>query len=125
MPLFSNSNPDSPVEYSAVETGQTLVTDDEYERRSALGSGIESSRPSLEISDTEVNTSRNSAVLNREASPPSNDKTLHSYSGPTINGWPKAPRQLRGISVPLLVGDVLLILLPIAFLGRSDENWLD
>lgn len=91
MPLFSNSNPDSPVEYSAVETGQTLVTDDEYERRSALGSGIESSRPSLEISDTEVNTSRNSAVLNREASPPSNDKTLHSYSGPTINGWPKGP----------------------------------
>lgn len=47
----------------------------------------------------------------------STGKASVEYYGPKINGWPAAPQKLNGFSIPLFVGDVLLISLPIAFLG--------
>ncbi|KAH6616836.1 hypothetical protein C7974DRAFT_366495 [Boeremia exigua] len=41
----------------------------------------------------------------------------------TIAGWPQSPCRLDRFSVPLLVGDVLLILLPVAFLVLAITAW--
>ena len=39
------------------------------------------------------------------------------YKGPPISGWPTAPRKLSGTSIPQFIGDIILILFPVAFLG--------
>jgi hypothetical protein len=44
------------------------------------------------------------------------------YSGPDIKGWPTDPRKLKGFSVPTFLGDILLVLFPIAFLGIVDHS---
>ena len=35
-----------------------------------------------------------------------------------VQGWPKFPRQLKGISLLYFIGDCFLLLLPIAFIGK-------
>lgn len=41
------------------------------------------------------------------------------YKGPSIAGWPTAPQKLSNFSISLFLGDIVLVFLPIAFLGSS------
>jgi hypothetical protein len=101
-PFHSPHTSDHSVRYSTVETNA------DYDR---------TNRASVVISDFDGITSSGSTVVNSESSRNATDKAPKTYEGPAIEGWPAAPQQLRGFSVPLLVGDIILILLPIAFLG--------
>lgn len=77
-----------------------------------------SSRQSMDISDTSFDHPHAGTDLNTERSGDSIRKFPEGYYGPAIKDWPASPRKLRGVSKLLLLGDLLLILLPIAFLGK-------
>lgn len=75
----------------------------------------------LSGSDTCGNDSHDNTVRNSTSSHNLKEEVLKTYTGPAVKGWPTAPRQLRGFSVQLLIGDTILILLPIAFLGTCNH----
>jgi len=82
------------------------------------GHRVPSNRQSVDISDTDFSHTYDSTELNTEQSRDSNSKFSDGYGGPAIKDWPTGPRNPRGFSKLLLFGDLLLILLPIAFLGE-------
>jgi hypothetical protein len=36
-----------------------------------------------------------------------------------VANWPSHPQRLKGVSIPIFLGDCLLVLLPIAFIGKQ------
>lgn len=120
MPRFAGGRADDrAIDYTAVGD----VTDEDYTHRGASGSyrhTTELGRSSLDVSDSDANIPHKSKAVNHhvyETRQPSSEKAPGSKSIPTVAGWPQQPRKLRGFSIPSLVGDTLLILLPVAFLG--------
>ena len=65
---------------------------------------------------TSFNSDPTDAHVDQTQVPPSSHKPA-GYKGPPVAGWPTAPRNLSGISIPQFIGDIVLTLLPIAFLG--------
>ncbi|KAF2999213.1 hypothetical protein E8E13_000989 [Curvularia kusanoi] len=63
------------------------------------------------------------AHVKQNAVPPSNQKSV-GYKGPDIVGWPATPRKINGLSVPLFLGDVALVLFPIAFIVLGISAWI-
>ncbi|KAF1925615.1 uncharacterized protein M421DRAFT_398148 [Didymella exigua CBS 183.55] len=99
-----------------------LVTNQSYN----VGESIEEhhiNQLSSNVSDTDGNDSHDSTVRNSMTSPHLKDDLPKTYTGPAVEGWPTAPRKLRGFSVQLLIGDTLLILLPVAFLALGISAW--
>lgn len=107
-----------PVEYSTIEMEQVHDTAYSHAIHNAEGQRNSSSRQSMDISDTGFDHSHASTELNTERSGDSIKKSPDGYYGPAIKDWPTGPRRPRGFSKLLLLGDLLLILLPIAFLGK-------
>ena len=95
-------------------------TSDQSARYSIVENDVEherANRASVVLGDFNGITSSGSTFVDSESSRNASVEVSKTYDGPAIDGWPAAPQQLRGLSVPLLIGDVILILLPIAFLG--------
>lgn len=113
------------IEYTAVED------DASYSHGGLRGD----SQPSVMTSSTSPMTldtsDRDGSSMNRtegtnvqrlEPSQKLNEGVLGSSRPPTINGWPQGPRKLGKVSMLFLVGDILLLLLPVAFLGAFDPH---
>ncbi|KAH6629031.1 hypothetical protein C7974DRAFT_179237 [Boeremia exigua] len=107
MPVFAPRAAD--VQYAPVSAQETLG-----ETGAHAASGADS--VSAESSD-------HGAHSEEPASGVRNAGSRAAYKGPEIVGWPGAPAKLSGFSVPLFVGDVLLVLLPIAFLVLGIAAW--
>jgi hypothetical protein len=128
MPLFSGNRGDNgSIEYTAVGNDVPRSEDDQRELQPTSNT-VEAVRASLDTSGIKANSTTRSKAVDYQVletgSAPS-EKTPGSNNGPTITGWPQGPRKLRGFSAPFLVGDALLILLPVAFLGMfvSSSGW--
>jgi hypothetical protein len=118
MSLLPNSRDFSAsIEYSPVNNGQTHENVGGHRSSSPPGHGT---RMSTSYSHSDNGSSFNSDSTNTRIDqfpmPPSGQKPV-GYGGLPIAGWPTAPRKLSKFSIPLFIGDVVLILLPIAFLG--------
>jgi hypothetical protein len=121
MSLVPNSRDfNASIEYSPVNNGHVHEEAGGLFGSSPLGHGTRTSPMSTSYSHSDDRSSFNSDSTNTRIDqfpmPPS-DQNPVGYGGPPIAGWPTAPRKLSKFSIPLFIGDVVLILLPIAFLG--------
>ena len=114
MPLLTNirGNP-TYVEYTVMRNEHTINDSGSRSEFTIINEDVETGRPSVDVSNEETNTPESKTI---------SAKICSQYKGPKINGWPTAPRKLRGFAIPLFVVDVLLILFPIAFLSISIKS---
>ena len=122
MSLFlSTRTDDGSVEYTAVNGENTYDASMNRLGTDIIHQDVEMgrSRSVLGHNDRIANNSNSKAASSdmEEPSLSSIGKAHVSYSKPKIDGWPAAPDKLKGSSIPLFVGDVLLIMLPVAFMG--------
>ncbi|KAJ8106810.1 hypothetical protein OPT61_g9296 [Boeremia exigua] len=113
MPLFSSGHAnDTSIQYSTVESEPAQYLDDSQGGHKAFDHNNQAKQPSVDINTVgiTVNSSQD-------------DKGSNTYAGPPIKGWPTEPQRLRGYSLPLLIGDILLILLPIGFIVLAISAW--
>ncbi len=97
--MFSGSPArDAVIEYSTVESEPAHDLHDNQAKK-----------PNVDIS--------NVSPIGTGLSNDQDEKGPNTYVGPPIEGWPTDPQRLRGHSIPLLVGDIFLVLLPIGFIG--------
>lgn len=111
MSLFSSNRPNTDsIAYSAMEREPSL-DDDGSRAETIVNNDVETGRSSDNNCARGIRDISPSLCIEQSNKPPA------TYMGPEITAWPTTPRKLRGFSVPLFVGDVFLILVPIAFLG--------
>ncbi|KAH6622174.1 hypothetical protein C7974DRAFT_397794 [Boeremia exigua] len=119
MPLFSSHANDTVIEYSTVESDPGHYSGDTGGRNNPYHHETQAKQPGIDISAIDGRVSHTGTPSNGER----DEKGSNTYVGPPISGWPTAPQRLRGYSVPLLIGDILLILLPIAFIVLAISAW--
>ena len=123
MSLVPNSRDFSAsIKYSPVNSGHVREDAGGHYGSSTIGHGTRTSPLSTSYSHSDNGNSFNSESTNTRIDqfpmPPSGQKPV-GYGGPPTDGWPTVPRKLSRFSIPLFIGDVVLILLPVAFLGVS------
>lgn len=115
----ARSNEDS-VEYTAInydltDGGRDTLSETQARERT---SSVSLAAPASGDQDARSNNkTKEQSYRILELSQAAGEEKPDSNTAPTIPGWPQGPRQLRGFSVLFLVGDILLICLPVAFLG--------
>lgn len=118
MPLFSsNGHGNNSIAYSAMERDPSPDDNDSH-AETIVNNGVETGRSSDDIHARRTQGTPASSCIEQS------NKPLTTYTGPEVTAWPTAPRKLRGFSVPLFVGDMVLILIPVAFLGLYLEFFL-
>lgn len=122
MPLFSGHRHDEgSIEYAAVGHEATYSDDVNTNGNQQYDDTIDGTHRSLDVGDQDSSNASKSKGTNYrvlESSRTPSDEVAGGINVPTIAGWPQGPRKLKGVSIPFLIGDTLLILLPIAFLGK-------
>ena len=122
MPLFSGDRPnETSIEYTAVSHDVNHNTNDDTRGDQFHGNTVEVTRQSVDINDQDSSRASKSKGTNYQvfgSSRAASEETPARLNAPAITGWPQGPRRLKGVSIPFLIGDTLLILLPIAFLGK-------
>lgn len=105
------------VEYTAVEHNDEFIDDTSEDR--AYEDSIASTHQSIDANQQVSHAIENGQQINQVggSSKTISEETTGETTVRTIAGWPQGPRQLDGVSIPFFIGDLLLILLPVAFLG--------
>ena len=124
MPLFSGQrHAERLIEYAAVgheptgNDGNDIDNDENRQHEDELeGTGRSLNVTTQELSHASKRKAPNYSVVESGKAP--SEEANSRTSVPVIQGWPQGPRTLKGVSIPFLIGDTLLILLPIAFLGK-------
>ena len=121
MSLVPNSRDFSAsIEYSPVNNGHIHEDAGGHFGSSPLGHGTRTNPMGTSYSHSDNGSSLDSdstdTRIDQFPMPPSGQKPV-GYKGSTVAGWPTAPRKLSRFSIPLFIGDIVLILLPVAFLG--------
>lgn len=115
MSLVPNNFEYSPVnnDHNHEDAGASLAPSplDHSDRTDLIDTGYSHSD-----NGTSFNSESTDAHVDQIPVPPSGHKPA-GYKGLPVAGWPTAPRKLGGISIPQFIEDIILILLPIAFLG--------
>ncbi|KAJ8106309.1 hypothetical protein OPT61_g9621 [Boeremia exigua] len=121
MSVFSGSRPShAPAEYTAVQH------DDDATENLPCEHAPVATRLSLAVDEqtsSHTTESQQSYQKVNERSKRSSEEVERGTVAQTIAGWPCGPRRLDGVSIPYLVGDALLILLPVAFLVLAITAW--
>lgn len=116
MPLFSGNRQNHEfIEYTAVGHNVSYGVEDHQRETQPYEDSATIGRTPPQTSGQDASGANKSEGANHHIVETS--QTPDSKEGLTADGWPQGPQQLRGVSMPLLVGDMLLILLPVAFLG--------
>ncbi|KAF1933563.1 uncharacterized protein M421DRAFT_200198 [Didymella exigua CBS 183.55] len=111
---------DASIQYTAVGHGNTYGDSDfsTHHQRHAHSDNVD--RASIDIRHETAGdgpkTEGATYYVIEAGQAPSNKTSGHCHP-PAIQGWPQGPRKLGGVSVLFLIGDILLLLLPVAFLG--------
>jgi hypothetical protein len=128
MPLSSGNNADNgSYEYTAVGHEQGDDDNDNLMQKERYGNHVEIGRSSPGISDGDEHSKNTKDVSSRihESSEITSKPTPNTDDVPTIAGWPTKPQHLKSFSILTLTGDMLLNLLPIAFLGAHTIHIVD
>jgi len=118
MATSSDNRPyEGSVEYTAVELNDEFIDDTSEDR--AYEDSVASAHQSIDANQQVSNAIDNGQQFHQAggSSKTISEETTGATIARTIAGWPQGPRQLDGVSIPFLIGDLLLILLPVAFLG--------
>jgi hypothetical protein len=110
-------------QYHAVD--EELATGSDYMRRDGKKPSLNNNIGAGRLNVTSDCDNRASGNMRSKSSHSQNQDSGFATSGEVsrgdsalnINGWPAAPQKLRGVSMPLFIGDSVLTLFPIAFLG--------
>lgn len=124
MPLFNGQrHVEGSIEYAAIGHEPTRNDANDIDTEGSrqyedelVGTSRGMNVSAQDLSHTSKSKAPNYSVV-KSGEVPSEDANSGT-SIPVIGGWPQGPRKLKGASIPFLVGDTLLILLPIAFLGK-------